>query len=52
MSKSSDCLLVYSKRQIEDIPVLYIYAITDHDGLDKLVKIHGELTSLDDYVIM
>lgn len=52
VSKSSDCLLVYAKRQIEDIPVLYIYAITDHDGLDKLVKIHGELTSLDDHIII
>lgn len=52
VSKSSDCLLVYAKRQIKDIPVLYIYAITDHDGLDKLVKIHGELTNLDDYVII
>lgn len=42
VSRSSDCLLVYAKRQIEGVPVLYIYAITDHDGLSKLVKLHGE----------
>ena len=52
VSRGSDCLLVYAKRQIEDIPVLYIYAITDHDGLDKLVKIHGDLQNTEECVIM
>ena len=52
VSYNSDCLLVYAKRKIEDIPVLYIYAITDHDGLDRIVKLtssmednHDERTS-------
>ena len=48
VSRGSDCLLVYAKRQIEDIPVLYIYAITDHNGLNKLVKIHGDMQDLTD----
>ena len=48
VSRGSDCLLVYAKRQIEDIPVLYIYAITDHNGLSKLVKIHGDMQDLTD----
>ena len=52
VSCGSDCLLVYAKRQIKDIPVLYIYAITDHDGLNKLVKIHGDLQNAEDCAIM
>ena len=46
ISYGSDCLLVYTKYTNKlGIPMLYYYAITDHDGMNKIL--HGSVLLID-----
>lgn len=45
VARGSDCLLVYEKYSLNNEPILYVFGVTDHDGMSKIL--HGSVLLID-----